>query len=85
MTDRVVFVLASAIWVANSTGEKCVRRCMSYDRGWERITRAQRCAGRRHSRSGTVDRMSNQRKIVPEAPRFLHHFYFLCVYLNADK
>ena len=28
---------------------------------------------------------SNQKKYVPEDPRFLHHFYFLCVTLNADE
>ena len=28
------------IWVANSTGEKCVRRCMTYSRGWDSVTTA---------------------------------------------
>ncbi len=32
--------------------------------------RPQHRAGCRHSRSGTVDRMSNERKIVPEAQGF---------------
>jgi hypothetical protein len=32
-----------------------------------------------------VDRMSNERTIVPEAQGFLHHFYFLHSSMNADK
>jgi hypothetical protein len=86
-TDRAVFVLDGTIiiWVANSTGEKCMRHCMTYSRGWDSVTTAPAVSGVssqqvQHRRSG-----SNQEKYVPEAPRFLHHFYFLCVTLNADK
>jgi hypothetical protein len=47
--------------------------------------RPQRCADYRHSRSGTIDRVLNQKKYVPEAPQFLRHFYFLGVTMKADK
>jgi len=49
------------------------------------LANATRRAGFRHSRSGTVDRMSNERKIVSESPRYLHPFYFLRPIMNADK
>ena len=45
---------------------------------------ATRRAGCRHSRSGTVGSVSDQRNIVPEAPQFLHRFYVLRSSMNAD-
>lgn len=64
--------------------DHCAQTQRSYDLD-KPVAEAIRRAGCRHSRSGTIDRVSNQKKGVPEAPRFLHHFYFLCVTLNADK
>jgi hypothetical protein len=46
---------------------------------------ATRRAGFRYCRSGTVDSVSNEKKIVPEAQGFLHHFYFLRSSMKADK
>jgi hypothetical protein len=46
---------------------------------------ATRRAGFRHSRFGTVDSVLNQKKIVPDGPQFLHHFYFLRSRMKADK
>ncbi len=47
--------------------------------------RPQQRAGRRYSQSGTFDGVSNERKIAPEAPRFLRHFYVLYFTMNTDK
>ncbi len=49
------------------------------------VAEAIRRAGCRHSRSGNVDRAWNEKKIVPEAPWFLHHFYFLRSSMKVDK
>jgi hypothetical protein len=35
-----MFVLAATIWAANSRGEKCVRRCMTYSKGWDSVVTA---------------------------------------------
>lgn len=40
-------------------------------------------AGRRNIQSDTV--ASNHKKTVRDAPRFLHHFYFLRSSMNSDK
>lgn len=49
------------------------------------VAEATRCAGCRHSRSGTLDGVSNQMKIATEHPQFLRHFYFLRSSMNAGK
>ncbi len=49
------------------------------------LQRPQPHSGCRHSRSGTLDSRSNQKKSVPEAPQFLHRFYFLRSIVNTGK
>jgi hypothetical protein len=47
------------------------------------VAEAIRPAGRSYSQSGTG--VLNQKTIVPEAPQFLRHFYFLRSSMNVGK